>query len=199
MATRERSLLEPHLHIVPPAAESNDIDDASRAAAGDVDAFERLYRRHAAHVRATAAWLLGDSDVDDAVQEVFIRLWNKIHLFRGSSSFGTWFGRLTVNVVLRQRANSRRDTDRLSSNEDATDLIAARPRELEAAMDIESAVAALPARARDVFVLHDVQGLEHEEIGEMLGIAASTSRSQLARARLALRRWFTDPNSGGAA
>src|SRR5262245_32424279 len=185
-----RPAFKPDIDLVP-AAPTDDADDATRAAGGDVDAFERLYHRHARRVRATARWLLGTSDVDDAVQEVFIRLWRKIHLYGGASSFGTWFSRLTVNVVLRVRAQTHRHVDGAVSADGLTNL-AAPTLQPDWGLDLESAVAVLPRRAREVFVLHDVQGMDHEEIGKLLGITASTSRSQLMRARIALRHWFGD-------
>jgi len=189
-----RPALAPDIDLVP-AALPDDTDDATRAAGGDVAAFERLYYRHASRVRATARWMLGTSDVDDAVQEVFIRLWRKIHLYGGASSFGTWFARLTVNVVLRVRAQTHRDSERAVHADEMAHLSAPMPRP-DWAVDLESAVANLPRRAREVFVLHDVQGMDHEEIGKLLGITASTSRSQLMRARIALRHWFGEDVSG---
>jgi RNA polymerase sigma-70 factor (ECF subfamily) len=185
---------------VPPSTpDDDDIADAARAAEGDADAFARLYHRHAPRVRATARWMLragGESDVDDAVQEVFIRVWRKLHLFAGTSTFGAWLGRVTVNVVLRHRTTRHRYEERLLPADAAEGGVAGAPGRAPTgdwAIDIEAAVAALPRRAREVFVLHDVQGLQHDEIAALLGITASTSRSQLVRARLALRHWFADP------
>src|SRR5687767_13147210 len=86
----------------PPAP---DAEDARLAAAGDVAAFERLYRRHVARVHTLATRMLGPDDADDATQDVFIRTWERLGQFRGESAFGTWLHRLAINVVLGRRAS----------------------------------------------------------------------------------------------
>src|SRR6185503_1249181 len=87
------------------AVTAADLDraDVALAASGDHAAFERLYRRHVPRVTSLATWLIGTGDVDDAVQEVFIRVWQKLHTFAGQSSFGTWLHRVAVNLMLRRR------------------------------------------------------------------------------------------------
>ena len=169
----------------------DDARDVALAADGDQSAFERLYHRHVARVASLARWLGDPSDADDAVQEIFLRVWQKLHTFAGQSAFSTWLHRVAVNLLIRRRERSglrqRRET-----HEEAPLLAAPAPSERpDLRVAIERAVERLPAGARDVFVLHDMEGYKHEEIGRMLGVDPGTSRSQLHRARLLLREQLT--------
>jgi RNA polymerase sigma-70 factor, ECF subfamily len=162
--------------------------DVTLAAAGDHAAFERLYHRHVARVHSLARWLLDPGDAEDAVQEVFIRVWQKLHTFAGQSAFGTWLHRVAVNLFLRRRQTSSQDRKRQISDEGlmlAATGVAERP---DLRVALEGAVDKLPAGAREVFVLHDMEGYKHEEIARMLSVDPGTSRSQLHRARLLLRQ-----------
>jgi len=172
--------------VVTPA----DLDrhDVALAADGDHAAFERLYRRHVARVNSLARWLVDPGDAEDAVQEVFIRVWQKLHTFAGQSAFGTWLHRVAVNLLLRRRQTLSQDRKRQVSDEGlmlAATGVAERP-DLKVAL--EGAVEKLPAGAREVFVLHDMEGYKHEEIARLLEVDPGTSRSQLHRARLLLRQ-----------
>lgn len=164
------------------------MDDVALAAAGDAEAFERLYRRHVAKVHALARWLVGGNDVDDAVQEVFIRVWQKLGTFAGQSAFGTWLHRVAVNALLRRRETAGKLRARHVEDEVALGAAMAPVRHPDLQMAIERAVDTLPAGAREVFVLHDMEGYKHDEIAALLGIDPGTSRSQLHRARMLLRR-----------
>jgi RNA polymerase sigma-70 factor, ECF subfamily len=168
-----------------------DARDVTLAADGDQAAFERLYRRHVARVTSLARWLGDPGDVDDAVQEIFLRVWQKLHTFAGQSAFSTWLHRVAVNLLVRRRERTG-IRQRRESQDEAPLLAAPAPRERpELRVAIERAVERLPAGARDVFVLHDMEGYKHEEIGRMLGVDPGTSRSQLHRARLLLREQLT--------
>ncbi len=160
----------------------------SLAQSGDQDAFERIYRRHVARVTRLGSWLIDGGDVDDAVQEVFIRVWQKLHTFAGQSSFGTWLHRVAVNLMLRRRRTLRLMQQRHSGSEDDLGSVAGRVERPDLRIAIERAMDRLPAGAREVFVLHDMEGYKHEEIGQLLGVDAGTSRSQLHRARMLLRQ-----------
>jgi RNA polymerase sigma-70 factor (ECF subfamily) len=165
-----------------------DAADAALAAAGDTDAFERLYRRHSARIHSLARRMIGPEEADDVTQDVFVRAWRKLGLFRGDSQFGTWLYRLAVNVILGKRTTVGTYRDRHDST-DVGDLpIAARSVRPDLRMDMETALQTLPKGARQVFVLHDVEGYTHEEIAEMLDVTAGTSKSQLHRARMTLRQ-----------
>ena len=163
-------------------------DDVARAAGGDADAFERLYRRHVAKVNALARWLVESSEVDDAVQEVFVRVWQKLGTFAGNSAFSTWLHRVAVNAMLRRRQTMGRSRARFAQDEFALSAAAGPSHHPDLKVAIERAVDTLPAGAREVFVLHDMEGYKHDEIGELLGIDSGTSRSQLHRARMLLRK-----------
>lgn len=174
----------------PEGAAEQDLADAAGAAGGDTEAFERLYRRHVAHVHSMCRRMIGDAEADDVTQEVFVRLWRKIELFRGDSAFGTWLYRLAVNVILGRRTVIGSYRSRFPGVDPTGLPIAGRRTTPELRMDFETAIARLPEGARKVFVLHDIEGYTHEEIGTLLDVTAGTSKSQLHRARMALREYF---------
>lgn len=164
-------------------------DLVSRAQDGDVTAFESLYRTHASRVYAVCLRMVADpSRAEDLTQEAFVRAWQKLSSFRGKSAFGTWLHRLTVNVVLGEiRSRSRRRDEAVDTAELGT-VAELRPvRRPGAGIDLERAIATLPSQARMVFVLHDVEGFRHAEIGQLMGIATGTSKAHLHRARRILR------------
>jgi RNA polymerase sigma-70 factor (ECF subfamily) len=171
-----------------PAGADEDRTDAALAAGGDTDAFERLYRRHSARIHSLSRRMIGDEEADDATQEVFIRAWRKLGQFRGDAAFGTWLYRLAVNVILGRRQSVGTRRKRFGGGDPVElDLAVRRPTH-ELRMDVEVAIQQLPRGAREVFVLHDVEGYTHEEIGKMLEVTPGTSKSQLHRARMALRQ-----------
>ena len=163
--------------------------DVTLAAGGDRRAFERLYRVHAERVFSICARMAGDRALaEELTQDVFVRAWEKLSLFRGESAFSTWLHRLAVNVVLNHRKTEARRRGRFGSEEMDVDETAHRPVLAPGdLMDLEAAIAMLPPGARRVFVLHDVEGYKHEEIAETLGITSGGSKAQLHRARLLLR------------
>ena len=164
-----------------------DAVDAALAASGDAHAFERLYRRHVSRIHTLVRRMLGEEN-DDITQEILVRAWRKLHTFRGESAFGTWLHRVGVNVILTRRAERSRFRQRFLEEPEAGLDAPARHASPAMGLDFETAMAGLPPGARQIFVLHDVEGYRHEEIAGMLGIAAGTSKSQLHYARMALRR-----------
>lgn len=164
-------------------------DLVSRAKSGDVRAFESLYRSHAARVYAICLRMVADpSRAEDLTQEAFVRAWEKLGSFRGQSAFATWLHRLTVNVVLGEIRSRGRRKDEGVANEELRAVPDPRPqRHPEASIDLERAIATLPTQARMVFVLHDVEGFRHADIGRLMGIATGTSKAHLHRARQILR------------
>ncbi len=162
--------------------------DAALATAGDGRAFERLYRAHVARVHSLVRRMIGPDHADDIAQDVFVRAWTKLSTFRGEAAFGTWLHRLAVNVILARRSTIGTERSRYDQGEDTLDEVAGRPAVLELSLDFEEAMGRLPDGARQVFVLHDVEGYRHEEIADMLGIVPGTSKSQLHHARMALRK-----------
>ncbi len=167
-----------------------DSTDVALAAVGDRQAFERLYRTHANRVYSLCTRMSGSrSKGEELTQDVFVRTWEKLPQFRGESAFSTWLHRLAVNVVLNARKNEGKQASRMDEgnvDSDRWDEVARAPLHIER-MDLAEAIAKLPAGARRVFVLHDVQGYKHEEIAEVCGITSGGSKAQLHRARLLLR------------
>ncbi len=179
--------------IEPTQTTASDADgepDVGLAAAGDRRAFERLYQAHVNRIFSVCARMVGDRQrAEELTQDVFVRAWEKLSLFRGESAFGTWLHRLAVNVVLNARKSEGRRRARFESESEGDEgFVAAVPLAPGDLLDLEAAIATLPPGARRVFVLHDVEGFKHEEIAEMLGVTAGACKAQLHRARLLLRR-----------
>ncbi len=162
--------------------------DVALAASGDARAFERLYRLHVARIHSLARRMVGPEDADELTQDVFVRAWQKLSTFKGQSAFGTWLYRLAINLMLGRRASMGREKQRLVAGEAALDTIQSRRAQPELTVDFERAVELLPDGARKVFVLHDVEGFKHDEIADMLDVTTGTSKAQLHRARMMLRR-----------
>ena len=170
------------------ASPAEPVSDVARAAAGDVRAFEQLYRLHLPRVHSLVRRMTAGRDADELTQDVFVRLWQKLGTFRGDSSFTTWLHRLAVNVVIERFRTDRTRRARLVDGDALLDSLPARPHTRDIGMDFEAALARLPDGAREIFVLHDVEGYKHHEIATLLGISAGTSKAQLHRARMMLRR-----------
>jgi RNA polymerase sigma-70 factor (ECF subfamily) len=160
-----------------------------RAKGGDTVAFEELYRMNVRRIYALCYRLAGDPTLaEELTQDVFVRAWQKLGSFRGESAFSSWLYPLAVNVALSERRARRRRLSRVFAVEDPE--IHEKPvlsNRADVAFDIEKALAELPPGARSVFVLHDVEGLRHDEIAGATGVAVGTSKAQLHRARKLLR------------
>jgi len=163
-------------------------EDVSRAARGDRRAFERLYRGHVARVHSLARRMVGHDEANEMTQDVFVRAWEKLGTFRGESAFGTWLYRVAVNVMLARRAKFAVQRARHGGAEEVLETVPAKHAHADLAIDFEASIGRLPEGARQVFVLHDVEGFKHEEIARMLGVTSGTSKAQLHRARMMLRR-----------
>jgi RNA polymerase sigma-70 factor (ECF subfamily) len=159
--------------------------------AGDEAAFHALYRAEVGRVYALCLRLTGNRrDAEERTQDVFVQAWRRLSTFRGESAVSTWLHRMTVNLVLTERRSTRRREQRVVAVEDPArvERPGAESREpFAAGLDLERAIAQLPDGAREVFVLHDIEGYTHEEIGAACGIAEGTSKAQLFRARRLLR------------
>ena len=160
-----------------------------RARRGDLDAFEHLYRRTSGRVFALCLRMTADRErATELVQDVFVRVWERLSSFRGESAFTSWLHRLAVNVVLAQaRADRRRGArfDAMPDDHGESDPgdHGVRAMSVHDRLDLETAIASLPPGARQVFVLHDIEGYRHEEIARLTGAAPGTVRAQLHRAR----------------
>jgi len=174
----------------PGVAPINEGDLVARAQRGDVDAFEALYRASAGRVFAVCLRMSGDrAKATELLQDVFVRIWEKLGSFRGESAFSTWAHRLAVNVVLESQRKSNRKLDigyvTLDSEGDAgMDSVAwTGAPSVGDRIDLENAIARLAPGMRRVFVLHDIEGYQHNEIAKMTGQAEGTLRAQLHHAR----------------
>jgi len=185
----------------PIAGEAEAIEAAKR---GDAEAFARLYNLHKRRVYTLCLRMLGNvSAAEDMTQNAFLHLFRKIESFRGDSAFSTWLHRLTVNLVLMQLR--KRGLNLVSLEETISPSDEHAPRRdfgsrdpvLAGSVDrvtLERAIAVLPPGYRMVFVLHDVEGYEHNEIAIMLDCSIGNSKSQLHKARLRLRELLRNPS-----
>nr|AXL06095.1 RNA polymerase sigma factor, sigma-70 family [uncultured bacterium] len=166
---------------------------AQRAASGDLAAFEELYERHNRRVYSLCLRMTQNvAEAEDLAQEAFIQLFRKIGSFRGESAFTTWLHRLTVNQVLMHfRKRGVRLEQTTDDGETPIQIVAGtqNPNAMPVVdrIALDRAIGQLPPGYRTVFVLHDVEGHEHEEIARMLGCSVGTSKSQLHKARMKLR------------
>lgn len=193
IAFSSHSMIDPHL-----APTTDDIAAlVALAARGDVSAFEQLYKRCAGRVYAVCVRMTGDPQrAREFTHDAFVRAWERLSTFRGEAAFETWMHRLTVNVVLTATRGERRRAARFVPTPDEpaaeTDMALSTPApDVETRIDLERAIAALPPRAREVFVLHDVEGYRHEEIADRLELEASSVRANLHRARRLIMRMLT--------
>lgn len=157
-----------------------------QAQRGDVGAFEALYHASSGRVFALCLRMCGDrASATEALQDVFVRVWERLGQFKGESTFATWVHRVCVNQLLEQRRSDARREARVVSM-DPTDLPHAghdAAGDVDIRLDLEHALPQLSVGARRVFVLHDMQGYASDEIARLLGLSESTVRVQLHRAR----------------
>jgi RNA polymerase sigma-70 factor (ECF subfamily) len=160
-----------------------------RAQARDRHAFESLYRLHLARVYAICLRMTANvRRAEELTQMAFLTAWEKLPLFRRESAFSSWLHRVAVNTVLADMRAEHRRTQRVFGTEDPAAFETVRPAPAAGMrLDLEEAIAGLPPQARAVFVLHDVEGWQHDEIARELGVATGTSKAQLHRARRLLQ------------
>ena len=166
----------------------------ARAASGDPDAQRALYDAHVDRVYRLAYRMAGDDDLArDFTQDTFIRAFGKLGEFRGESSFGTWLHTIAMSVALNGLRKVKRLRTRETSLEGAESLgTTPRVADPDLRERLHAAIDALPQGYRTVFVMHDVEGFTHEEIGRDLGIETGTSKAQLFRDRARLRERLAD-------
>ena len=170
-----------------------DLELATRCRAGDADAFEELYRQHAGRLFNLTTRMVGSAqEAEDVLQEVFLHAYRKLGSFRGESSLGTWLYRLGMNQCLDhlrgRHARMNQATDSLDED-GAGEPVAPSPATPVAVnrLDLERAIGKLPEGCRAAFLLHDVEGFEHNEVATILGVSEGTSKSQVHKARRKLR------------
>ncbi|HKT11620.1 MAG TPA: sigma-70 family RNA polymerase sigma factor [Terriglobia bacterium] len=171
----------------------------ARAQRGEEEAFAALFEAHKRRVYSLCLRMLGNpTEAEDLTQEAFLQLFRKIGTFRGESAFSTWLHRLSVNVVLMhlrkkglnqisldETENSQGEPIKRDYGDDDRRLVGSIDR-----IGLNRAIAELPPGYRTVFILHDVEGYEHNEIAEIMNCSIGNSKSQLHKARLKLREWF---------
>jgi RNA polymerase sigma-70 factor (ECF subfamily) len=167
-----------------------DVDLVERCRAGDVDAFAALYREQSPRLFALTRRMAGSpEEAEDLLQEIFLQAYRKLDSFKGDASIGTWLYRLAINhcldYVRGRRAKMEKVTDTLDC-ETAKEPVARRDTPI-ARIDLDRAIDRLPAGCREAFILHDVEGFDHQEVGRLLGVAEGTSKSQVFKARMKLR------------
>ncbi len=166
------------------------LETIRRAQAGDVDAFEVLYNDHAGRIYALCLRLKAGntSNATELMQDVFIKAWRRLSTFRGDSALSSWLHRLAVNTMLESaRSDSGRIAKVLPMDDTSRLPGTALSSGADLKMDMENAIASLPKGARLAFVLHDVEGYQHQEIAEQLSVSVGTVKAQLHRARRLLR------------
>ena len=176
---------------------SADLNLVERIRSGDGAAFDELYQHHAARLYNLAYRMAGGAnDADDLLQDIFLLAYRKLGSFRGESSLGTWLYRLAMNHcldVLRSR-QSRMGQQTDSLDEDGASEPSAVPAlGAVSRIDLDRAIGKLPHACRAAFLLHDVEGFGHNEVGSILGISEGTSKSQVHKARLRIRAYLTQP------
>jgi len=179
-------------------ADVSDAELVARCRTGDVGAFEALYRQHAPRLYSLASRMAGSVDEgEDLLQEIFLQAYRKLGSFKGDAALGTWLYRLAINHCLDfVRSRQAKNTKLTGTLDDESSFEPAAPRDTPIArLDLERAIASLPEGCRAAFVLHDVEGFDHREVGHMLGIAEGTSKSQVFKARMKLRAMLSGPDA----
>jgi RNA polymerase sigma-70 factor (ECF subfamily) len=183
----------------PKLAKTAEAEAIERAKQGDEAAFEVLYNLHKRRVYSLCLRMVSNpAQAEDLAQEAFLQLFRKVGTFRGESAFSTWLHRMTVNVVL---MNLRKKGLPVVSLEETIETDEESPKKelggpdlkLAGSLDrlqLQRAIEKLPPGYKTIFVLHDVEGFEHNEIATMVGCSIGNSKSQLHKARLKLRDYL---------
>lgn len=168
----------------------------ARCVAGETQAFKEIYDRHATRLYNLAYRMTGSAvDAEDALQEIFLLAYRKLSSFKGDSALGTWLYRLGMNLCLDRVRGKHGKMDRVTValDDERGERRPDRGQRLDRVvdrLDLERAIAQLPASYKAAFLLHDVEGFEHHEVGQMLGIAEGTSKSLVHKARLRIRTFL---------
>ena len=180
-----------------PGNEFSEAEAIERAKQGDGEAFQALYEKHKRRVYSLCLRMTANTaEAEDLTQEAFLQLFRKIATFRGESAFSTWLHRLSVNVVLMHLRKkglpvvSLEETTQGGEEDSPKKDFGAQDLALAGSIDrmqLQKAVDDLPPGYRTIFVLHDVEGYEHNEIAEIVGCSIGNSKSQLHKARMKLR------------
>jgi RNA polymerase sigma-70 factor (ECF subfamily) len=182
------------------AADSNLV---ARCVAGEADGFKELYDAHATRLYNLAYRMTGSApEAEDLLQEIFLQAFRKLTSFKGDSALGTWLYRLATNLCLDRLRSKQGKMDRatVGLDDERGEAVVPRTRRADSVvqrLDLERAIEKLPSSYKAAFLLHDVEGFEHHEVGEMLGIAEGTSKSLVHKARLRIREFLGASEAGG--
>ena len=193
-ATLKKAKSPAELKKIVSTVTATDFDLTQAAATGDMAAFEEIYQRHHRRVYSICLRMLQNAfEAEDLTQDVFIQLYRKVGSFRGDSAFTTWLHRMTVNQVLMHFRKRNVKYEKTTEEGETPDQIVAGTSDPDRMpivdkIALENAIDQLPTGYKNVFVLHDVEGFEHEEVARILGCSVGTSKSQLHKARLKLRK-----------
>ncbi|TPV54565.1 RNA polymerase sigma factor [Aestuariibacter sp. GS-14] len=159
---------------------------------GNVQAYQHIYQKYVGQVYALSLRLTGDAALaEDATQEVFVQVWQKLENFSHKSQFSTWLHSVTANVTISYMRKQRGWFHRMFGLESANEQQITASESLDLSQ-LDKCILKLPERARQVFVLHAIEGYRHEDIADMLNMAAGTSKAQFHRARQLLQEWLGD-------
>jgi RNA polymerase sigma-70 factor (ECF subfamily) len=172
----------------------------ARCVAGEADAFKEVYDAHATRLYNLACRMTGSpAEAEDLLQEIFLQAFRKLSSYKGEAALGTWLYRLGMNLCLDRVRSKQGKMDRATVALDDERGEAVRPgpeRRVDSVverLDLERAIGQLPESYKAAFLLHDVEGFEHHEIGDILGIAEGTSKSLVHKARLRIRAFLGTP------
>lgn len=174
----------------PPESAVIDAGDIAASARGDVGAFERLYRRYHDRIHRLASRMVGQTEADDATQDIFFRIWTRAHTFRGDASFATWLHRVAMTTLMRRAAGNRMRAQRHVPLGD--EVLTVRSTLPDVGLDVDALLSKLSPDLRAAVILHDIEGYSHEEIGAMLDISLTAARMRLYRARQELRAFLRE-------
>jgi RNA polymerase sigma-70 factor (ECF subfamily) len=188
---REATLVPPK-PSKPSDVNAADADLVQACLSGNTQAFEELYRRHSVRLYNLAYRMCGNTaDAEDLLQEIFLLVHRKLPTFKGTSALGTWLYRLAMNHCL---DHLRSRGHRMDERSEPLDVVHAAQNEYldcpVTRVDLERAVAQLPQGCRLAFLLHDVEGFEHQEIAKILDVKEGTSKSQVHKARMRIREYL---------
>ncbi len=179
--------LSPRAPLDRDARRREDAELVERARRGEMEAFEALYKRHSAPIFGlTLRMLQNRADAEDMLQEIFLQAYDRLPSFEGRSAFGTWLYRLSVNRCL-DHLRSRGAKEQTRTEPISPDFPAHVSATGMRGLELERAIGDLPPASRAAFLLHHVEGFDHKEVGELLGIAVGTSKSLVHRARTRLK------------
>jgi RNA polymerase sigma-70 factor (ECF subfamily) len=170
---------------------ATDTFDLHLAADGDGRAFERIYDRHVRRIQGVFRHRCPPAEAEDLTQEVFIRAWQKIQTFRGEAAVATWLHRIAANLAVDMGRAARSRPVAATPAETCLRYVRAPSRSVIDRLALSRAVRKLPRATRRVFILHDLEGHNHQEIAQMMSVPVGTSKARLHRARRALRRELT--------